>query len=99
MDVQQDLNGIRFVWDSNKAAVNARKHRIRFQKACECFFDPFVHTAKVEMHADESRESIIGMTEDWTLLCVTYVLRGDDTFRIISARTVTRTERRNYEAQ
>ena len=46
----------------------------------------------------ELRETIIGMSENWRLLYVVYVLRGD-TIRIISARQVTHSEKRWYENQ
>lgn len=39
-DVLYRHNGIDFVWDANKAASNATKHGVRFERACEVFFDP-----------------------------------------------------------
>ncbi len=41
---------------------------------------------------------MIGMTTDWQLLLVVYLERKD-AFRLISARSVTREERRAYENQ
>jgi len=46
----------------------------------------------------EERETVIGMTSDWRLLKVIYVF-GSETVRLISARTVTIKERKNYEEQ
>ncbi len=46
----------------------------------------------------ELRESVIGMTVDWRLLYVVYVMH-EDVVRIISARVVTATERKRYEEQ
>jgi hypothetical protein len=36
-----ELRGQTFEWDSEKAAINLRKHNVTFQEACEVFFDPF----------------------------------------------------------
>ena len=98
MDVQITLHSITFEWDSHKAAINVRKHEISFKVACKVFFDPFLHYLEDETVDGELRETIIGMTENWRLLYVVYVLR-EDMVRIISARKVTKSERRWYENQ
>lgn len=46
----------------------------------------------------EVREAAIGMTVDWRLVSVVYVFR-EEVVRIISARVVTKVERRQYEEQ
>jgi uncharacterized DUF497 family protein len=46
----------------------------------------------------EVREAAIGMTVDWRLVYVVYVFR-EEVVRIISARLVTKVERRQYEEQ
>jgi len=66
--------------------------------ACEAFFDPFVCYLDDEIIDGELRETIIGMTTAWRLLCVVYVLRGD-IVRLISAQLVTNAEREQYENQ
>ena len=98
MRVSLILNGIEFEWESLKADANLRKHGVSFQNACEVFFDPFLHTVETEVRAKEFRENVIGLTEKWRLLRVTYVLR-DPVIRIISARPTTRLETRAYEDQ
>ena len=45
------------------------------------------------------REEIIGLTMNWKLIYVVYTMRKGDIFRIISARSVTKYERRLYEEQ
>jgi uncharacterized DUF497 family protein len=41
MDIHYELNGVRFVWNVDKAASNVRKHDgIRFEQAATVFFDP-----------------------------------------------------------
>jgi uncharacterized DUF497 family protein len=98
MDVRITLHNIVFEWDSRKAATNVRKHDVSFEAACEAFFDPFLRYLEDEILEGELREIIIGMTENWRLLYVVYVLR-DDTVRIISARKVIKSERTWYENQ
>jgi len=42
MDVHFTYAGQRFRWDAQKATSNLAKHGVRFEQACEVFFDPFV---------------------------------------------------------
>lgn len=92
------LNGICFQWDRRKAATNLRVHDVAFETACEAFFDPFLHSIEAEVVDSEERQRVIGMTTRWQLLLVVYLER-QDAFRLISARPVTREERRIYEEQ
>lgn len=66
--------------------------------ACEVFFDPFVCFIGKDVVRGEERETVIGMTGDWRLLSVIYVF-SSAVVRLISARTVTIQERKNYEEQ
>jgi len=95
--MEYELNGIQFEWDSRKADTNFQKHGLSFEAACEAFFDPFIRVVDVEDVDEESRESIIGMTVAWKLLYVVYIIRNEEKFRIISARPVTKSERKRYE--
>ena len=97
MLTEYKLQGIQFEWDSHKADKNFQKHEISFDTACEAFFDPFVQSADVEEVGEEFREAIIGMTVSWKLLYVLYTIRNEEKFRIISARSVTKSERKKYE--
>lgn len=98
MDVRYQLHGITFEWDSEKANANLSKHGVSFETACEVFFDPFVRVNDDELLRGELREAVIGMTVDWRLLYVVYVMR-EETVRLISARPVTTIERKQYEDQ
>ena len=90
MDTRFVLHGITFVWDSNKALMNLRKHGIPFEQAAEAFFDPFLKLVEASRH-EETRDAIIGMDIRWNLLFVVHI-------EIISARKATRRERAYYEA-
>ena len=98
MDVRYQLHGIPFEWDSEKANANLSKHGVSFETACGVFFDPFVRVNDDELLRGELREAVIGMTVDWRLLYVVYVMRAE-TVRLISARPVTTIERKQYEDQ
>ena len=99
MDLEYTYQGILFEWDSDKAADNLAKHGVPFEAACEVFFDPFFFVADEQVYDDEVRDSIIGMTIRWKMLCVIYTVRIGNRFRIISAREATPAERQQYEDQ
>jgi uncharacterized protein len=96
MDLYFLYHGQRFVWDSEKAYGNAAKHGVRFETACQVFFDPFIRIEDATVD-EEKRDAAIGLAEDWALLFVVHLLREGDTIRIISARPATVHERRAYE--
>jgi uncharacterized DUF497 family protein len=98
MNTQHALHGITFEWDSQKAVVNLRKHKVAFRLACEAFFDPFVCYLDEEIVGSELRERIVGSTTTRVMLYIVYVMR-DNVIRIVSARPATNAERRIYENQ
>jgi uncharacterized DUF497 family protein len=73
VDTGLELRGQTFVWDSEKAAINLRKHNVNFQEACEVFFDPFFRLVDATAE-DEAREGAIGYTERSRLLFVVHVV-------------------------
>ena len=86
-----------FEWDPAKAEANVRKHGVSFEEAATAFQDPLAR-----IHADpdhsrhESREILIGHSQRQRLLLVAFTDRRGK-LRLISAREVTRRERRDYE--
>jgi len=98
VDVSYTLHEIGFKWDDRKARTNLRKHRVSFEEACEVFFDPFLRVVDASLVDGEQREAVIGMTVNWRLLNVVY-FEDSEVLRIISARTVEKTERQLYEDQ
>jgi len=86
-----------FEWDSRKAAANARKHGVAFPEAITVFADLLARIFDDPDHSlGERREIIIGQSSRGRLLLVSFTERGDR-IRIISARTVTRRERKAHE--
>ncbi|GAB4400371.1 MAG: BrnT family toxin [Anaerolineales bacterium] len=88
-----------FEWDPQKAARNLAKHGVSFAEAATVFGDPLSVTVSDPDHSDEEdRFIIVGQSYRGRLLMVSFGERGD-AVRIISARELTRAERRAYEEQ
>jgi len=86
-----------FEWDERKAAENLRKHRVSFGEATTVFADVFSRTVMDPDHSTgESRYITVGQSERHRLLIVSHAERGER-MRIISARKLTRSERKAYE--
>ena len=86
-----------FARDDYKAAANFRKHGVSFDEAESVFDDPLAVTVEDRQHSkQEPREVIVGHSETGRLLFVCFVER-QEAIRLISARQVTRQERKNYE--
>ncbi len=86
-----------FDWDAGKATKNWRDHRVAFQEAVTVFGDTLSLTAPDPDHSlRENRYIIVGRSENDRLLIVAHTERTDG-IRIISARELTRRERRQYE--
>jgi hypothetical protein len=89
--------GLVFEWDSDKAAINRKKHRVTFEEAATVFADSLAVIFDDETHSvDECREIIVGCSARNRLLLVCFTERGE-AIRIISARLATRRERKDYE--
>jgi uncharacterized protein len=86
-----------YTWDEAKAAANLQKHGVSFEEAQTVFDNPLAVIFDDEAHSDvELREIIIGHSINNQLLLVVFTERPD-TIRIISARTATMKERKDYE--
>ncbi len=88
---------VSFEWDPEKAAVNARKHGVRFAEAVGVFDDDYAITIRDNTSTGEERFVTIGEGIKGAVLVVVYCYRVDD-IRIISARRATKPEREQYEA-
>ncbi len=89
---------MRFQWDPSKAADNIKKHGVSFDEAITVFKDPLALIFDDLAHSErESREIIIGISAVRRMLLVCFVERQEDIVRIISARSATRQEIKDYE--
>lgn len=97
MDIEFELQGIRFVANRDKARRNPAKHPgVTFEQAAQVFFDPFLRVVDADRN-EEARDAIIGMDAASRLLFVVHIQQEDDRIRLISARKATREERYLYE--
>ena len=88
---------VRFRWDPQKAASNAKKHGVTFAEGATVFQNPLAFIFDDEDHSvEELREIIVGHSSQDRLLVVSFTER-DDVIRIISARKADREEREDYE--
>ena len=86
-----------YEWDPEKAKRNLREHGVSFEEVATVFLDPLAMTYPDPDHSnEEDREITIGYSTNQRLLFVSHVQRRNRT-RIISAREVTRRERKQHE--
>lgn len=88
---------IEFEWDPRKAVINLKKHDVSFTEAGTVFGDELAITVSDPDHSeDEDRFITIGWSDRRRLLIVSHT-DGADKIRIISARELTKAERKEYE--
>ncbi|MBI4665903.1 MAG: BrnT family toxin [Nitrospinae bacterium] len=87
---------MRIVWDPVKAALNEKKHGVKFSMAATVLDDPMALTIEDQRH---SEQRFVSLGSDMTggLIVVVFSITGDDEIRLISARKATHKERRDYE--
>ena len=84
-------------WDDNKAEINFKKHKIRFEIAARVFLDKNRYDDYDELHSDdEDRIKTVGRVGK--ILAVIYTERGEK-YRLISARYATKKEIDDYYGQ
>jgi len=91
-----------FEWDTVKARENAKRHRVRFERAATVFLDPNALSLYDDQHSeDEDRWITLGLDRTGTLLILSHTFREETEMsarvRLISARKATRTEVKQYE--
>jgi uncharacterized DUF497 family protein len=88
-----------FEWDIEKGGDNLRKHGVSFEEASSVFGDPLAVTFRDPDHSiREVRFLTFGISRAGILLVVSHTIRGKH-IRLISARRMTRRERRIYEEE
>ena len=88
---------MKFEWDPRKAEINLRKHGISFDEAGSAFLDHLAISGSDPEHSvGESRYITFGISRLGRLLAVSHTYRPG-AIRIITARRVTRGERKIYE--
>jgi uncharacterized DUF497 family protein len=89
---------VEFEWDPDKERSNIERHGVDFTEAATVFGDPLELTISDPDHSvGEFRFLSIGHSSFNRILVVSYTER-EDRIRIISARTASPQERRQYES-
>lgn len=91
---------MRFDWDDKKASANLRKHGVSFEDATFAFEDSHSRLRQDRIVDGEERWQLVGSLPNGLMLLTAFVIIEDDDdeiIRIISARKVTRHERRALE--
>lgn len=88
-----------YEWDTNKAEINLKNHKVSFEEATLIFEDFFALEQFDDEHstADEQRFIRLGLANG-SVLFVIYTMRGKDTdvYRVISARFAEKDEEKIY---
>ena len=90
-----------FEWNSKKALINQRKHRVSFELAATVFRDPRALTIFDDEHSDdEERWITMGLSSSGGLLVVHHTFRSVKEkrclIRIFSSRKATKKEIQQY---
>lgn len=90
---------IQFEWDKGNIDKSFKKHGITNEEAEEVFVCSLTVLLEDEKHSGiEKRYLLLGKSEEGKLLSVIFTIRGRKV-RVVSARPVSRKERRLYENQ
>jgi uncharacterized DUF497 family protein len=99
MDISQRLQTASgFQWDAGNAEKNWRSHPVRTSECEQVFFNqPLIVAADVAHSAEEERFFVLGQSDAGRELFLVFTLRGD-LIRVISARDMSRNERKVYRS-
>jgi uncharacterized protein len=87
---------VQFEWDDQKALSNLKKHGVSFHEAASVFGDPLAVTFGDPYHSvHELRLLTFGITHCGKMIVVSHTERNA-TIRIISARIMSKYERKIY---
>lgn len=97
MELFERIEG--FDWDSWNINKNKEKHNVGFTECEEAFFNsPLVVGEDKEHSRSEERHYLLGKTDSGRLLFIVFTIRKNK-IRVISARDMSKKERRAYHEQ
>lgn len=86
-----------FDWDEHNVEKNWEKHRVDNAECEEVFFhSPLIAASDTKHSEREARYFVLGQSNAQRLLFVSFTIRKN-MIRVISARDMTRRERKTYE--
>jgi len=97
MDILSHVEG--FEWDEGNIKKSWERHRVSYIECEEIFFNRPLVVQEDETHSKgEKRYYVLGKTNDGRYLFVVFTIRHNK-IRVITARDMSRKERRAYHAQ
>jgi len=92
------MDELNFVWNTNKANINFKKHKITFEEAETVFFDVnAIEFFDPDHSQEEDRFLLLGMSRKLKVIIISYCYRDKEAvIRIISARKATKNESKTY---
>jgi uncharacterized DUF497 family protein len=97
MEILSRVEG--FEWDEGNIKKNWERHRVSYIECEEVFFNQPLVVQEDEAHSKgEERYYVLGKTNDGRYLFVVFTIRHNK-IRVITARDMSRKERRAYHAQ
>lgn len=97
MDILSQLDG--FDWDKGNITKNWEKHKVSYIECEEVFFNQPILAQENEIHSkSEPRYYVLGRTNDGRHLFIVFTIRQKK-IRVISAREMSKKERRVYREQ
>ena len=95
---EQLLDCTGFQWDDGNIEKNRLTHNVRWTECEEVFFNEPLMVESDDRHsAREPRFYVLGRTDEGRLLFVSFTIR-DKRIRVISARDMSRRERKVYDS-
>lgn len=86
-----------FQWDAGNAEKNWKLHRVSQAECEQVFFNRPLRVAPDQKHSEqEPRRAALGRADAGRLLSIVFTVR-DTLVRVVSARDMSRNERRLYE--
>lgn len=98
IDLSRLLSAVEgFQWDSGNSGKSLDRHQVSQNEAEEAFFNrPVVVVDDTRHSVAERRFALLGVTNEGRAVTVIFTTRGG-LVRVISARDMSRKERREYE--
>lgn len=88
-----------FDWDSGNIVKSETKHNVKWFECEQIFFNKPLLLLDDKKHSTvEERYFVYGKTDEGRLLTIVFTLRGNK-IRVISARPMSKKERRHYESK
>ncbi len=85
-----------FDWDTGNKEKNLVKHRVNYQECEQVFFNRPLHTLRDKKHSQKEKRYIaVGKTKKKRQLFIIFTIRNKQ-IRVISARDLSKKERRIY---